>query len=23
DDTGAWGTDTLKGWIDDYVMYRE
>ena len=18
DDTGAWGTDTLKGWIDDY-----
>ena len=23
DDTGAWGTDTLKGGIDDYVMYRE
>jgi hypothetical protein len=23
DDAQAWGTDTLKGWIDDYVMYRE
>ncbi len=23
DDAGAWGTNTLKGWIDDYVMYRE
>ena len=23
DDAQMWGTDTLKGWIDDYVMYRE
>ena len=23
DDAEAWGADTLKGWIDDYVMYRE
>ena len=23
DDAEAWGTDTLKGWIDNYVMYRE
>ena len=23
DDAEAWGVDTLKGWIDDYVMYRE
>lgn len=22
DDTGAWGTDTLKGWIDDYESTR-
>ena len=22
DDTGAWGTDTLKGWIDDYCIFR-
>ena len=23
DDAEAWGVDTLKGWIDSYVMYRE
>ncbi|QJE26807.1 hypothetical protein HHO38_06165 [Parabacteroides distasonis] len=23
DDAEAWGVDTLKKWIDDYVMYRE
>lgn len=23
DDAEAWGTDTLKGWIDGYVMYRK
>ena len=23
DDAGAWGVETLKGWIEDYVMYRE
>lgn len=23
DDAEAWGVDTLKGWIDNYVMYRE
>ncbi len=22
DDTGGWGTDTLKGWIDDYESTR-
>ena len=22
DDTGAWGTDTLKGWIDNYESTR-
>lgn len=22
DDAGAWGTDTLKGWIDDYESTR-
>ena len=23
DDVEAWGVSTLKGWIDNYVMYRE
>lgn len=23
DDAEAWGVSTLKGWIDNYVMYRE
>ncbi len=23
DEAQAWGTNTLKGWIDDYVMYRK
>lgn len=22
-DADAWGTDTLKGWVEDYVMYRK
>ena len=23
DDAEAWGVDTLKGWVEDYVMYRK